>query len=45
MTTLAAFFFGLILGGPLGYGMACLMFVIVNDDYDKPEKPENDEED
>ena len=36
---------GLMIGAVIGYGTACLMFVIVNDDYDKPEKPEKDEED
>ena len=36
---------GLMIGAVIGYGTACFMFVIVNDDYDKPEKLEKEEED
>lgn len=36
---------GLMIGAVIGYVTACLMFVIVNDDYDNPEKPEKEEED
>lgn len=36
---------GLMIGAVIGYVTACLMFVIVNDDYDNPEKLEKDKED